>query len=344
MSYNPSWTNSTAQGRLDAGVHAVCLSDPQEISNAINRRLLLTYRSEQDISSKVLSGAYVKQSPIATDSAPPFDNLRWALSQKVLYAPPGGFGGEPPTPTSMKWLWPIAGADENKIIVSGASGVGEDEVGLFQKLNGTTNWTDPALTAGQANVRAVHFNELRQAVEWIRRGRWKMPIYFSAGIFSLLPDNTWGGEAIVNEDGEEVRSLGFALIYSGSGLNNVTVRSSSKIELYADLDCSVGIYHCLRPLDFGSTPNLPTWNKYLPGNSWASPGGLGGGDSTYIGTVGLTAYEWGPYSGGGLTSALQGMIDGEEQHFLVRRADVGPYTVGITGRITIDFDLDTPPN
>ena len=226
--------------------------------------------------------------------------------------------------------------------------VEEGEVGLFQKLNGTTNWTDTALTAGQTNVRAVHFNELRQATEWIRRGRWKLPIYFSAGIFSLLPDNAWGGEAIANNGSAEVRSLGFALLTNfarTTGLTgNLTIRSSSKIEIWTDWDCTVGIYHCLRPIDWFE--HWPTWNEYqITKHSWASPGGLGGGDSTYIGSVSAVEDEWVSFSGAGLASALQAMVDGAEQNFLVRRADsADSWTVDVLGRLTIEFDLDTPPN
>ena len=48
----------------------------------------------------------------------------------------------------MEWLWPEGDADEGKVLVSGAEGVGEGEVGLFQKLSGTDHWTDAVLSAG----------------------------------------------------------------------------------------------------------------------------------------------------------------------------------------------------
>ena len=346
MSYSPSWTNGDDQGRVEAGVHTVCLSDPLEINDAINRRLQLTYQGSQGVPPKFSSGAYVRPSPIATDTSP-YYNLRYALSQKVLHAPPYGFGGVPPTPSSLEWLWPLADGDQNKVIVNDYTGVDPGEVGLFAKLNGTSNWTDPALTPGETDVRAVHFNELRQAVECISRGRWKMPIYFSAGIFSLMPDSPWATEAIANNGTEELRSIGFALISVGestvSGLKDVTVRSSSKIEIWTDWDCTVGIYHCLRPINWYD--NRPTWNKYQPPSAWSSPGGIGGGDSTSIGSVSAVEDEWVSFSGGGLTSALQAMVDGAQQNFLVRRVDsADSWTVDVLGRLTIEFDLDTPPN
>ncbi len=348
MSYTPTWTNANAQGRLDAGVHAVCLCDAQELALAIDRRRLLTYQGEQDFSSYVQSGAWVRKAPLATGTAPPFDNFRTNLASKVLSPPFGSLGGMPPSPTSMHWLWPVAGIDEDKILVSGATGVGEGEVGLFQKLNGTNHWTDPTLMAGQTAVRAEHGNEPRQAVEWMSRGRWKLPVYFSAGIFSPLPDTPWSGEGVANNGTDELRSLGFAIIRTDEspvrGLANVTVRSSSCLELTADTDCTIAAYHCLRPMDFVSDP--PTWNEYAPGASgaWSSPGGLGTGDATLIGSIDLTANTPDSLSNSALASALQTMIDGAEQNFLLRRSDTGSYTVGVTGSVIIEFDLDSPPN
>jgi len=348
MPYTAAWTNANAQGRLDAGVHTVRLPDGQEIAAAINRRRLLTYQGEQNFSSHLNSSAFVKADTIAAASAPPFDDFRTALATKVLAAPLGTRGGVPATPAAMDWLWPLAGDDEDKILVSGAGGVESGQVGLFQMLNGTDHWTDDALTGGRTDIRAVHFNELRQAVEWIRRGRWLLPVYFSAGILSVLPDTPWIGEGISNNGVDELRSLGFAVIRTGDsppqGLINVAPRSSSYIELTAEADCTVEVYHCLRPLDFVSDP--PTWNEYDPDASaaWSTPGGLGSGEATAIGTMNLTAETPGRLSNAALTSALQAMVDGAQPHFLLRRADTGSLTVAVTGSVSIEFDIDSPPN
>ncbi len=348
MSYTATWTNANAQGRLDAAVHSVRLCDAQELTESINRRRLLTYQTQQDFSSKVHSGAWTRQSTIASASEPPFDNFRDALAEKVLAPPTGSMGGSPATPSAMDWLWPESDADEGKVLVSGAGGVGAGEVGLFQKLNNTDHWTNQTLTAGESPIRAVHFNELRQAVEWIRRGCWQLPLYLTTGIFSLLPDTPWAGEAIANNDTDELRSLGYAIIRSGEtpdrGLVNVTARSSSYMEITADTNCTVEIYHCLRPIDYASDP--PTWNEYDPSASaaWTTPGGTGNGDAVYLGSIALTADVTGNFSTSAFISALQGMIDGAEQSFLLRRSDTGPSTVSVTAYLTIEFDLDSPPN
>jgi len=348
MPYTAAWTNANGQGRLDAGVHPIRLPDGQEVAAAINRRRLLTYQGEQDFSSHLYSGAFVKADTIAAAAAPPFDNLRTALASKVLAPPLGTQGGVPATPAGMDWLWPVAGDDEDKILVSGAGGVGAGEAGLFQKLNGTDHWTDALLAGGQADIRAVHLNELRQAVEWIRRGRWLLPVYFSAGILSVLPDTPWIGEGVANNGADELRSLGFAIIRTGDtppqGLVDVAPRSSSYIELTAEADCTVAVYHCLRPLDFVSDP--PTWNEYDPSSSaaWSTPGGLGGGDATYIGTMDLTADTPAQLSNAALGSALQEMVDGDQPHFLLRRVDTDPLTVAVTGSVCIEFYIDSPPN
>ena len=348
MPYTPDWINANAQGRLDPGLHTVCLSDAEEIAGAINRRRLLVYLTEQTFSTHVGSSKYVRASTVASATAPPFDNFRKNFDDKILEPAAGGLGGDPSTPAGMHWWWPVADADEDKIIVNGIGGVPGGKVGLHQKLNGTVNWTDPTLTAGSTGIRAVHWNELRQAAEWIIRGQWEMPIYWAAGIFSVAPDTPWVGEIITNNGDDELRTLGFAAIRTSEtparGLTNVTVRSGSFIRITVDTDCTVDVYRCLREIDFDT--NRPTWNEYDPDGSgaWASPGGLGAGDSTSIGSIELTADTPGDLSGAGLTSALQAMIDGVEQNFLVRRQDEGPFAVGIESSLFIEFDLDTPPN
>jgi len=348
MSYFPTWSNGNPQGRVDAGCHSVRLSDGQELAAGINRRRLLVYQSEQQFSSHLQSGAYLRKSTVATSSAPPFDSFRLNLTGSILSPSVGGLGGTPPTPAAMDWLWPISGADENKVLVSGAGGVEEGQVGLLQKINGTGHWTDPTLLAGQTPIRAVHFNELRQAIEWIRRGRWRLPIYLAAGIFSALPETPWTGGGVANNGTDELRALGYAVVRleetPSKGLNNATVRSASGLKITADSDCTVGAYHCLRPVDWQSDP--PTWNEYDPSadETWATAGGFGAEDSTYLGSVDLEADQPGVISNSSLSAALQAMINGSRQHFLFCRADTGTATVGLTAEVTVEFDIDTPPN
>ncbi len=346
MTYAATWTNANAQGRLDAGVHFIHDDDADEQAGAVNRRRRLVYLAEQDFSSQVGPLKDVRAATLATQTPPPFRNFRAAITNDILSPATGGLGGNPISPAGMDWLWPVADADENKILV--ASNAGAGQVALLDKLNAAGNWTDPTLTAGQTAVRAVHFNELRQAVEWVRRGRWRMPIYFSGGIFSILPDTPWIGSSIANNGVNELRDVAFVRARTTDspplGLTNVTVRPATKIELTVDTTCDVEIYHCLRAIDFAADP--PTWNEYDHSASaaWTTPGGTGAGDATYIGSVSLTANVAGQLSNAALVSAVQAMIDGAEQNFLVRRSNTGYETIGITGELTVEFGLDTPPN
>lgn len=347
MTYTATWANGNAQGRIDPAAQWITLSDPEELADAINRRRLVTYQSAQDYSSRLFSGAYVGGSVIAAASAPPFDNFRTSVVEKILNPPLGGLGGTPPSPESLYWLWPESDPDENKIIVSGVSGVPQGKVGLLQKINGTDHWTDPLLTAARSAAGAVHVNELRVAMESLRRGRWTLPIYFAAGIISVLPDAPWIGNAVANNGTDELRSLGFAYLRTDEspvgGLTNITVRSSSTLEITADYDCAVNVYRCKRPIDY--LEDLPTWNEYNPGiGAWSVPGAGGADDAEFIGSIGLTANTPGTVSNDALRAALQAMADGAEQNFLVRRADAGYETITISGRVAVEFDLDAPPN
>jgi len=345
MSYSPAWTNGSPEGRLAPGVHFVRDDDPGEIAAGINRRRRLIYLPEQDFSSQIGPGKSVRAATLATQMPPPFKHLRGAIDVDIL-EPTTVLGGDPPTPTAMDWLWPVADQDENKVLVACYPGAGE--VALLEKINGTGQWTDPALTGGATAVRAVHHNELRQAVEWIIRGRWQLPIYLPCGIFSVLPNTPWLGESIANNGSDELRSLGFAVIRTSDqptlGLSNVTVRPGTRIELTADTDCQAQVYRCLRGIDFSGDP--PTWNECAPGQSqaWSQPGGTGEGDATVIGSVDLTAGQSGQLSNQALTQAVQAMIDGGEQNFLIRRSDTGYETIAISAELVIEFDLNSPPN
>ncbi len=346
MTYAATWTNGNAQGRLEAGIHRARDEDPAELAQAVNRRRRLVYLAEQDFSSQIGPLKLIRGSTLAGQSPPPFRSLRDAVTDEILSPAVGGLGGQPPTPAAMDWLWPVAGPDENQILVAREPEPGE--VGLFEELNGTSTWTHAALTGGRIAIRAVHFNELRQAVEWIRRGRWLLPIYFSAGIFSPLPNTGWIGDSIANNRVDELRSIGFALARTEDapplGLTDVTVRPGSRIELTADTDCQVEVFHCLRRIDF--VEDSPTWNEYDPSESaaWDQPGGTGAGDAAFIGSMSLSAGVPGQLSGSALSAAVQQMIDGAEQNFLVRRSDVGNETIGIAGELLVEFDVDSPPN
>ncbi len=345
MTYDPTWSQGDATG-LQGGVHSVRATDVGEIAAAINRRRELTYQDAQDYSGGIQAGRWIDTSVIDAATAPPFENLRSSWTSDILSAPVGTLGGNPPSPTCMDWLWPVADADEGKVIVASAPGAGE--VGLFAKINGGSDWTDPTLAAGQTAVRTVHVNELRDAAAIVSRGRWTLPVYLAGGIFSIMPDTPWIGDSVANNGSDELRAVGFAWLRSpatpSQGLVNVTVRDASELELTASDDCSLAIYRCCRAIDFLADP--PTWNEYAPlgSSAWALPGGTGAGDAVYLGQVSLAAGVPGTLSNSALALGLQAMVDGEPQNFLIRRTDASPDTIDVSATARIEFDLNTPPN
>jgi hypothetical protein len=346
MTYQPNWTNGNSQGRVQAGATRIRACDAAQIAAAIDRRLALTYQLPQDYSGAVAAGLPVCRTLLHGAFPPPFEDFRNNAGNILVSPPVQTTPGCPPTPTAMQWLWPQAGGDENTVIVGTNPAAGQ--VSLFEKLNGTGDWTDPGLVAGRTAIRAVHWNELRQSLEWLSRGRWVLPIYFSGGLFSGLPDTPWFGGSIGNTGTTELRTVGFALMCSpGSppmGLANVTVRSSSYLEITADQSCLAQVSQCLRPIDF--VYDLPSWNKYRTnaGLAWGSPGGEGSGDSTPVGAMSLSQGAPTQLSGSALASALQAMVDGAQQNVLLQRTDSGPQTVNISGQLVIEFDLNGPPN
>ncbi|MCJ7545030.1 MAG: hypothetical protein MUP47_10815 [Phycisphaerae bacterium] len=339
MAYNPSWTNGNGSGRLVAGEHHVSLIDAQEIADAINRRRILTYQATQDFSSHLYSGAPVRASTIDTAGTPPFHNFRTALTVTVLIPPPGSMGGDPATPTAMEWLWPINDGDEGKVIKSGLSTLPPGTVGLLPKINGTNNWTDPALEEGVTYIRTAHFNELRQAVEYIRRGRWEMPVYWISGLFSLEPDTPWTPGFVAHTSTAELRNCGYAVIRGGVsyqyGLIDVTARASSVFEITADRDCTVEVRLIFIDIDW---EDPPCWNS-----PWTAPGGLV--DSVSMGQIELTAGVPGQLSGPDVAAGFQYAINFPgKQGYLIRRMDTAWESVAVSSRIIVEFDLDSPPN
>ncbi len=346
MTYAPTWTQQNPAGLLVAGQHRTALADFAELADAINRRRRLVYQAGQDYTSQLAGGERIGTGPIATGSAPPFDAMRGAVTSELLNAATGVLGGSPPTPAAMDWLCPMPGANEGKRLVTGLAGAGE--VSLFALLNGGGDWTDPTLTSGDSPIRAMHVNELRETVTLLSRGRWRLPVYLSAGLISNLPDTPWIGGAVGNTGSASLHTVGFAVPVTDDpaprGLVNVTARSSSAIRLTVDVDCSVAVYRCHRAIDFTGDP--PTWNRYDPSApaQWALAGGTGAADATLVGTLALTAYTPGELTGSAVADAAQGVIDGAEPNWLIRRTDTGPETVGVSAELVVEFDLDSPPN
>ncbi len=344
MSYDPQWTNGNAQGLLEGCVHRVRAADAQELADALSRRLLLVYQGADNFADQIAADQYVLAQTLGRGDLT--RSIRDYVRRTVIEPEPYGLGGIPPSPQSMQWLWPVEGPDENKVIVVGQPE--EGQVCLFEKLNGTADWTNATPSQGLATIRAVHFNELRQAMAWLYRGRWTLPLYGTTGLFSMVPDTPWYGGAVANDGTDELRCLGFATIRTAEqpprGLTGVTVLTSSRLEITADSNCTIGMWRCLRPIDFENDP--PTWNQHHPlaGLNWQVPGASGGQDAVSVDQVALVADQPGYITGGGLAGTLQSMIDGGEPNFLLRRMDTSWQTVSFEARLVIEFELDSPPN
>lgn len=346
MPYQPTWSNGT-NARVVSGVHWAKASDVQEIAAGINRRFAYVYRAAEDYSNATGSGVRIGTALYDATNFPPYSNFQYALESLITAPAVGKYAGNPPSPTSMTWLWPYADADENKVIVNGFQGVGSGQVSLFNKLNGSSDWTDGILSSGVTRIKAVHLNEYRHALEILSRGRWVLPVYCSGGIFSAVPDESWASNMLYNYQGDELRCVAF-VDFNGMGSpalgpTNITVRSSSKLSITASGNCSVSIYQCHQAIDFLHAP--PSWDyvNTLTNTPW--PGGSGAiGDSTLVGSISCTANVAANFTGSGAAQLFQLMANGGANNILLRRTDTNSEPVTITVSATIDFDLNSPPN
>ena len=342
MTYTPTWTNGAA-GRVAPAEHYVRESDAAELAQAVNRRRRLVYLSDRDYSGEHGPLSRVRARLIGGHEQA-YHGLRAALVEEVITPVCGRLGGDPPTPLSMEWLWPLVDGDAGKVIVPGPAGAGQ--VSIFQRLNGGSTWSGEVLPGRP--IEAGYVNELRQALEWLCRGRWRLPVYPSGGMLSLLPNTPWIGSTLGNNGTDELRSGGPVLARDPTqplvGLAGVTVRPETWLEIWTDTTCHVAAYRCLQPVDFEF--DRPTWNQYGParGLSWQQPGGLGAQDSVYIGEILVPANTTVRLQGAELDAAVQAMVDGAEQSMLFRRYDVGYEAVAFTALLGVEFELCTPPN
>jgi len=338
-----AWTNGSGDPKRVTAADCACDDDFAEIAEAINRRRRILFFGEHDYWGLFEPDEYISRRHIASHSPPPYRALRPEFDYIINNF--ASLGGAPPTPVDMHWLWPEADGDEDKKIVTAAPDPGE--VNFFTRMNGTSSWTDPSLDKN-TYIRTVHMNEMRWGIEHLTRGYLRVPIYLTVGLLSLLPDVPWTGGAIVNNGTDELRTIGYPIMRTGEtpprGIVNATVRSGSYLSITVDVDCTVEAYHCLRSVEFSG--DQPTWNEYDPSESlaWATPGGTGSGDANYLGSLALTANTPASLSTSALVTALQSMVDGDEQAFLFRRNDTGTENVGISVDLVVEFDLNTPPN
>jgi len=331
------WQNGAGDPKRVGGDDWTKDEDFTEIVEQINRRRLLEYRAED----AALDDPF---DPALWMRAPGLTALRYEFTGNDLVHPPvGGLGGQPPTPSYMRWLWPEADADEDKPITL-ASPPPSGEVNFFAKMNGTGGWTD--MIAAGTWLRAVHLNELRWACETLRRGRWKMPVYFSAGIihhvlYPELDDTPWIGGVIALSIWGDVRTIGLAVLATEDdpprGLVDVQVRPSSKIWITCDYDCEVEVARVTtNPILYVENP--PTWNAAQPGVlPWNTPGG----DFAAIGTMTMTAGVPNCLTGQAVADALQVMVDGgpSVSNFLVRKLNENFDNVSVSGSVDVDFDV-----
>lgn len=136
MSYNPQWANGNL-GRVEGGEHLPRLGDGLELGEAINRRRRLIYATyDQDCSSHLHSGAYVRARTFSGMAPPPFQDFRGAFIGTLLEPSGGQLGGSPLSPTSMRWIC-TSGSGAGKLFTSSSS-PSADQVNFFSVLNGGT--------------------------------------------------------------------------------------------------------------------------------------------------------------------------------------------------------------
>jgi len=86
-----------------------------ELTEAVNRRFNVLYAPDADYSAHLLGGYVMPQ--IYAGPLLPLPHLRLAVTEKLIaHDLDGCLGGSPASPSSMKWLWPEAGADYGKEI------------------------------------------------------------------------------------------------------------------------------------------------------------------------------------------------------------------------------------
>lgn len=340
MSYAHDWTNADGNGHVAPGdpIYAV---DVSELQAVINRRLKVMFDTGGNwpIDLGVSVGQFIASSPI-TAVRNAFAALLPAGSYFVHSA------GWDQLSMWAQWLYPVAGADENKIIVADGKPPAAGEVGFFARLNGQTNWTGQFSNAAPA---AVHINEPRDAAALLCRGRYTFRVGDggAAQASKDLPEGLWYPTAVARDGTDELHSWfgGRQWLWPSDGAGGylgprgqgVNVRSATlRLQPQGD-DVKVKLYHCKRNVN----PENFSWQQYdaEAGLNWAAPGGTGSGDADLLGNLELTDGDWSEKS---VTSLVQQMFDGqvEPTFMLAPNEDTGwpdePTHVAV--ELIVDFD------
>jgi hypothetical protein len=360
--YNPAWSNANSTGLVDSTCfHSRSALD--EIAAAINRRRLLVLQNPFDYASLLNPRPFISQYVIddslelsPADNAP---NFRQAIIQRILGASPGqDIAYMPTNPTSMVWLWPLADADENKTIVTWLGSPSATQVGLYNRLNGGSTWTDYNLDVGALvtqDARAVHVNELRLALEWLRRCRWTMPVYGWYGLVNSMSGTPWMSGIFGADGANDVRAVFGPRLHIEHpnglplGLHNVRPLSAS-LSLTSSQSCVVEVRQILRPITIGVN-GMASWDFHnnATQSPWAQGGATGPGDSEVVcGPISMTAnvpLVLDIHNTAGWLTMWQSMLDqNSPPYFLIRRLDTGPTLMNLSNAsVTLDFELNSPP-
>jgi len=337
MTYTHNWTHQDGSGHVLAGdrVYAV---DATEVRDVGDRRLRIMFNpsGKWPIASTAAVGATIDdQNPTKVR-----DGIAAAVPSTLSY-----FQGESTwwqLYTLRAWLYPVAGADENKYIRLGTPGAGE--VNFYAKLNGGSGWTG-SVGVGQA-VKAVHVNEPRDAAALLSRGRFVLRVGDGGEALcsnGALPGGLWYPPAVARESGgREMHSWFGGQVWMwkpdgaggwfGTRGQSVTVLASSKIRMKPlGTNLKIKLYHCSGHL----TPGGFTWAE-----GQAATGDL-------IGDFDLTNNVWTEHSDATFIALLQSMADGAEPSFKVAPNETtgwGDDPTHITVEVIMDFELASPPN
>ena len=164
-----------------------------------------------------------------------------------------------------------------------------------------------------------------------------VPIEFTAGLFSMFPDNPWIFHCVANNSRGELRSVGEIAIPEEAFASG----NSCHLCFTADVDCTLEIFLLLR--DPEPSHNTPTWNSISPNYKWDTPGGISETDGQFIGTVQITTGQVGEITMGKISQPIEIACGEKLNHLphwglLIRRGDTGPETVNITGELKIEKD------